>query len=581
MFNGSFPVLDLGRGGLLLWLAETVVTLSLWQTSAAAALAALARPPLPAQHRLWRLAWIGVGIAGLGLIPVVAFARRGSVEHAAILELLIAAAAAVALGRRLAAASWHIAAILTGIAVLLGVRHGVTLSWPGYLLALLNAALAALAFGSLWPLRAGLTDNRSVVRVCLTVLAGTVALQLAAACGSLATLVGTTYGLAGIGQLVLIVALAIWARRGRAEGAGGLAIAVAMAAFVSLAGIVPPPSRVQPVWPFTEMASLVTLREDPDFRREAIGGVIVLAGGIALVAIAAAVRRVRWAALIAGVILVGVALPHLDLFFVPAYPTSFYRSPTGFAVGSIVAGAALYPTNCASCHGSDGRGDGPLAKGLPVPPADLTAAHLWAHSDGELFWWVSHGMAAPSGAPAMPAFGDRLDAPARWALIDYIRAHNGGAEMAQQRDWTMPVKAPDFALACVGRSATRLQELHGHVVRLVFAPAGDKPLTALSSEAPAAPLTVVVGEGSGDCHATAPDIRAAYAVVTGTASDALAGAQLLIDPDGWLRDLALPGHDQRGASPERWQDPALLLAEIREICNHPIVEKEITHAAQP
>jgi mono/diheme cytochrome c family protein len=35
-------------------------------------------------------------------------------------------------------------------------------------------------------------------------------------------------------------------------------------------------------------------------------------------------------------------------------------------------GAALFKTYCASCHGAGGRGTGPVAVFLRVPPADLT-----------------------------------------------------------------------------------------------------------------------------------------------------------------------------------------------------------------
>ena len=35
-------------------------------------------------------------------------------------------------------------------------------------------------------------------------------------------------------------------------------------------------------------------------------------------------------------------------------------------------GAALFKTYCASCHGANGRGAGPVAIFLRVPPADLT-----------------------------------------------------------------------------------------------------------------------------------------------------------------------------------------------------------------
>ena len=35
-------------------------------------------------------------------------------------------------------------------------------------------------------------------------------------------------------------------------------------------------------------------------------------------------------------------------------------------------GAALYSSDCASCHGSAGKGDGPAAKALAAKPPDLT-----------------------------------------------------------------------------------------------------------------------------------------------------------------------------------------------------------------
>jgi mono/diheme cytochrome c family protein len=37
-----------------------------------------------------------------------------------------------------------------------------------------------------------------------------------------------------------------------------------------------------------------------------------------------------------------------------------------------VSGAYAYRTHCASCHGADGKGEGPLAENLRVHPPDLT-----------------------------------------------------------------------------------------------------------------------------------------------------------------------------------------------------------------
>ena len=39
----------------------------------------------------------------------------------------------------------------------------------------------------------------------------------------------------------------------------------------------------------------------------------------------------------------------------------------------IAEGAAEYQHHCQACHGEAGRGDGPMAKILVLPPTDLTA----------------------------------------------------------------------------------------------------------------------------------------------------------------------------------------------------------------
>jgi len=45
-----------------------------------------------------------------------------------------------------------------------------------------------------------------------------------------------------------------------------------------------------------------------------------------------------------------------------------------------IQGPALYKSYCASCHGLDGKGNGPMAKSLKVAPADLT--HIAARNSG-------------------------------------------------------------------------------------------------------------------------------------------------------------------------------------------------------
>ncbi len=82
------------------------------------------------------------------------------------------------------------------------------------------------------------------------------------------------------------------------------------------------------------------------------------------------------------------------------------------------SGSEMYKTYCAVCHGQDGKGGGPAAEAMKVPPTDLSLlsknnggkfpdmkvvsairgdANLPAHGTrdmpvwGQLFWGLSHG----------------------------------------------------------------------------------------------------------------------------------------------------------------------------------------------
>src|SRR6266567_9029411 len=78
----------------------------------------------------------------------------------------------------------------------------------------------------------------------------------------------------------------------------------------------------------------------------------------------------------------------------------------------------LFRTNCARCHGADGRGDTPLGHTYNAP--DFTDTEWWRkHSDitstGRLVSIVSHGKGG------MPAFGKKLKRSEIKALVNYVR----------------------------------------------------------------------------------------------------------------------------------------------------------------
>ncbi len=78
----------------------------------------------------------------------------------------------------------------------------------------------------------------------------------------------------------------------------------------------------------------------------------------------------------------------------------------------------LFRTNCARCHGADGRSDTPLGHTYSAP--DFTDAEWWRkHSDittrARLVSIVSHGRAG------MPAFGKKLKLAEIKLLVNYVR----------------------------------------------------------------------------------------------------------------------------------------------------------------
>lgn len=96
-----------------------------------------------------------------------------------------------------------------------------------------------------------------------------------------------------------------------------------------------------------------------------------------------------------------------DVAVHPASTRRTGRVPEIPDTGDAVLGARLYRTHCASCHGADGRGDGPAAAALRPRPPDLSGFYKHARL-AQVLW---HGVPGT----AMPAWRDR--SPAELAAL--------------------------------------------------------------------------------------------------------------------------------------------------------------------
>lgn len=79
-------------------------------------------------------------------------------------------------------------------------------------------------------------------------------------------------------------------------------------------------------------------------------------------------------------------------------------------------GAALYAKQCATCHGAQGRGDGPAAKGLDPAPSDF---HDRGRMDQRSLYGLYNTITLGVDGTSMTAFG-QLTEEERWALAFYI-----------------------------------------------------------------------------------------------------------------------------------------------------------------
>jgi mono/diheme cytochrome c family protein len=95
------------------------------------------------------------------------------------------------------------------------------------------------------------------------------------------------------------------------------------------------------------------------------------------------------------------------------------KNPMKATPQSIAAGKKLYDTQCVTCHGASGKGDGKMAAAMNAPkPSDLTDAD-WKHgsTDGEIFSLIRDG----SKGTGMRGYASRMKTEDIWNVVNYLR----------------------------------------------------------------------------------------------------------------------------------------------------------------
>lgn len=418
----------------------------------------------------WRLRWPALGLAA-AMLASLAWAGHGAATPGAPGELHLAGDILHLLGAGL---------------------------WLGTLLPLeILLAEAARGGDGAWLNAARIATGRftalAIASVAALLIGGIINTWFLA--GTVPALIGTEYGRLLLAKIGLFVAMLLVAAVNLLRLSPRLGIAAAkptiaqlrrnawietglglgVVGIVAVIGTMPPGLHSEPGWPLPFRLETATLTSIAT-AAAALATIVCCGCGIAAV-VACAGGRYRYLPALAAAVVLCAAAAWLPLrpAIEPAYPTSFYASPEPFAAPSVARGATVYAANCAMCHGEEGRGDGPAAAGLLVRPANLTEAHLFAHSPGDLFWWISNGHGA------MPGFAAVLSPDERWDAINFIRARaaatltrQGGPEITATA--TYPV--PDFAFEANGRQQTLRQALNAGPVLLALFP-GPAPLERL------------------------------------------------------------------------------------------------------
>ena len=86
-------------------------------------------------------------------------------------------------------------------------------------------------------------------------------------------------------------------------------------------------------------------------------------------------------------------------------------------------GAQVFVQYCATCHGPQGLGDGPVGKTLTPPPRNFQEAKFkYGDTSKDHFEVITNGAASKGGSPLMAPWGKVISEQDRINLVKYVES---------------------------------------------------------------------------------------------------------------------------------------------------------------
>ena len=97
-------------------------------------------------------------------------------------------------------------------------------------------------------------------------------------------------------------------------------------------------------------------------------------------------------------------------------PADYAGKTNPLGADTSAEGAQVFKTNCETCHGPQGHGDGPIGEALDPKPMNLAELQTVA-SDDYIFWRISEGRPGTS----MPPWKNILTEEQIWQIVAFLR----------------------------------------------------------------------------------------------------------------------------------------------------------------